>query len=341
MRHTIAAVLLACAGGAVSATEGPTYTQLAWSDLVEWNDDAHQDALTAFIETCTDLQDPEWRKICAAAQDQADAKAFFELFFRPVLIEDGEPGLFTGYFEPELKGSRTRSAKYRFPLYSVPPELKPGMLWHSRAEIESGLLDGRGLEIAWVDDAVDAFFMQIQGSGRVALAEGGSIRLGYGERNGHEYRSVGQELVRRGIFSAHQVSAETIRNWVKKNPDAGAALLRHNPSFVFFRELTDMPETAGPLGAMNRSVTALRSIAVDPEFVPLGAPVWIEKGGADPLHRLMIAQDTGSAIKGAQRVDVFYGSGDDAGKQAGRIKDPGRSVVLLPVLHAIDLFADG
>lgn len=341
MRHAVVALALACASGGALASEGPTYTPIDWSDLSGWSDDMHSEALAAFLETCTDLQDPEWRKICAAAQDQTDAKAFFELLFRPVMIEDGEPGLFTGYFEPELKGSRARSEEYRYPLYRVPPELTPGKLWHTRAEIENGLLAGRGLEIAWVNDPVDAFFMQIQGSGRVALAEGGSIRLGYGERNGHEYRSVGQELVRRGIFSAHQVSADTIRNWVKKNPEAGAALLQHNPSFVFFRELEDMPESAGPLGAMNRSVTALRSIAVDPAYVPLGAPVWIEKAGDQPMHRLMIAQDTGSAIKGAQRVDVFYGSGEEAGKAAGQIKDPGRSIVLMPILYAIDLLADG
>ena len=318
------------------------YRVLAWDDLAGWQDDDHGEALAAFRETCTDLTDREWTTLCAVAQDQHDAREFFELFFRPVLVDDGEPGLFTGYYEPELNGSRQPSARFRYPLYSVPPEVEPGSIWHSRAEIEEQkILEGRGLEIAWIDDPADAFFLQIQGSGRIRLADGGAMRVGYGGRNGHEYRSVGKELVRRGLFEAHQVSAATIRNWVRSNPDAGAVLLRHNPSYIFFREITGVSPESGPLGAMNRSLTALRSIAVDPDHVPLGAPVWIEKAGAEPMNRLMVAQDTGSAIKGAQRADIFFGSGAAAGRKAGAIKDPGRLVVLMPIRHALDLAAGG
>lgn len=315
-----------------------TRTLMSWEELAGWADDDHAKALATFQETCTDLSDTEWATLCALGQSQPDARAYFELFFRPVMISDGEPGLFTGYFEPELAGSRTRTSKFRYPLYSLPPEVKQDAVWHTRAEIEEqGLLSGRGLEIVWVDDPVDVFFLQIQGSGRVKLEGGGAVRVGYGGRNGHDYRSVGQELVRRGIYEAHQVSAGTIRNWVRRNPEEGRLLLHHNPSFIFFREVSEVPSSAGPLGAMNRSVTKLRSIAVDPEFVPLGAPVWIEKDGRDPLKRLMIAQDTGSAIKGAQRADIFYGTGADAGLEAGKIKDPGRMIVLLPIKHALDL----
>jgi membrane-bound lytic murein transglycosylase A len=214
--------------------------------------------------------------------------------------------------------------------------------WYSRREIEtSGIMAGRGLEIAWVDDPVELFFLQIQGSGRVRLPNGRVLRVGYGGKNGHEYRSVGQELVRRGVYSPHQVSAQVIKNWVRRNPTAGAELLRHNPSFVFFRKLDSVSAEMGPLGAMNRSVTGGRSIAVDPRFTPLGAPVWVEKDGAEPMNRLMIAQDTGSAIKGAQRADIFVGTGDAAGRTAGRLRDPGRMVVLLPIQRAYALLPEG
>jgi membrane-bound lytic murein transglycosylase A len=220
------------------------------------------------------------------------------------------------------------------PVYRVPPEIGDGR-WLSRAEIEtSRVLEGRGLEIAWVDDAVELFFLQIQGSGRIRMPDGSVIRVGYGGRNGHEYRSIGQEMVRRGIYEAHQVSAPVIANWVRRNPDAGLRLLHHNPSYIFFREVEiDDPEL-GPLGAMNRSITPMRTIAVDPTYTPLGAPVWIEKEGATPLNRLMIAQDTGGAIRGPQRADIFYGFGDEAGTSAGTIRDPGRMIVLLPIERA-------
>ena len=324
----------------------PGRTLLDWSELDGWETDNHDKALAVFLETCTDLTNPDWADLCAVAQDQGvtpgNGRAFFEMFFRPVMIEDGNPGLFTGYFEPELSGSRTRTETHRWPIYRTPPEVRTGVRWHTRAEIEEyRLLQGRGLEIAWINDPVDVFFLQVQGSGRIRLSDGGSIRVGYGGRNGHDYQSVGRELVRRGLFQSHQVSAATIRNWVRKNPIEGEALLRVNPSYIFFREVSEVPADAGPLGAMNRSVTTLRSIAVDPDFVPLGAPVWIEKAGADPLHRLMIAQDTGSAIKGAQRADIFYGTGAEAGKAAGRIKDPGRMIVLLPIQVALDTAPGG
>ena len=158
--------------------------------------------------------------------------------------------------------------------------------------------------------------------------------MGYGGANGHEYRSVGVELIRRGIYKAHQVSAEVIKNWVRRNPMEGEELLRHNPSYVFFRVVNEVPPEKGPLGAMNRSITAMRSIAVDKRFTPLGAPVWIEKDGENPLQRLMVAQDTGSAIKGAQRADIFFGTGDRAGREAGKLRDPGRMVVLMPIQRA-------
>ncbi len=324
---------------AASASE-TSYSLLSFSDLSGWEDDDHGAALQTFLNTCRDLKEPDWRALCAAAQDQTDARRFFELFFRPVKIEDGKAGLFTGYFEPELSGSRYRSARFQYPVYKYPSEAanKP---WLTRRQIlEGNVLSGRRLEIAWVDDPVELFFLQIQGSGRIKLEEGGVVRVGFAGANGHEYRSIGQELVRRGTYQPHQVSAEVIKNWVRRNPVDGKELLFHNPSYVFFREVSRVPADKGPLGAMNRSITKLRSIAVDPAFTPLGAPVWIEKGGSDPLNRLMIAQDTGSAIKGAQRADIFFGTGDQAGRAAGRLKDPGSMVVLLPIQRAYALLPE-
>lgn len=311
---------------------------LDWSDLNGWADDKLEEALSVFLETCGDLKNGDWPTICALAKSAKEPRTFFETAFRPVMITDGEEPLFTGYFEPELLGSRRRSTRFQYPLYKRPGDASGGEPWLTREEIEtSGVLEGRGLELAYLEDPVEKFFLQIQGSGRIRLDEGGSMRVGYGGKNGHPYRSVGNELVRRGVFEAHQVSAKVIKGWVAANPTEGLKLLWHNPSYVFFREVSRVPSDRGPLGAMNRSVTAGRTLAVDPEFVPLGAPVWLEKAGKSPIHRLMIAQDTGSAIKGAQRGDIFYGTGDEAGKIAGAIKDTGRMVVLLPVADAFAL----
>lgn len=335
---------MALAGFAVTAAPAKAdlrYEILTFNDLDGWTDDDHRAALEVFLNTCMDMQDPDWRTLCTFAKAEPDPRQFFELFFRPVLIDDGQDALFTGYFEPELDGSRSPSARFKYPVYRMPSEAKQQNPWLPRRDIlESDVMKGRGLEIAWVDDPVELFFLQIQGSGRIKLPNGRTIRVGYRGSNGHPYRSIGVELVRRGVFNAHQVSAEVIKNWVRRNPEAGQELLFHNPSYVFFREVSKVPADQGPLGAMNRSVTTLRTVAVDPSFVPLGAPVWIEKDGATPLRRLMVAQDTGSAIKGAQRADIFFGTGDNAGRDAGQLRDPGRMLVLMPIQRAYALLPE-
>ncbi len=328
---------------ATSASAEATRSILTFDDLDGWAEDDHGAALSVFLNTCGDLDDPDWRALCgvARAYEPDAARSFFELFFRPVLVEDGKDALFTGYFEPELDGSLTRSERFRYPIYKMPPEARAEGPWLSRREILTGdSMTGRGLEIAWVDDPVELFFLQIQGSGRIRLPDGGAVRVGYGGANGHPYRSIGAELIRRGALGAHQVSAQMIRAWVRKNPEAGAELLFHNPSYVFFREVNRVAPELGPLGAMNRSITTMRSIAADPVYTPLGAPVWVEKNGKAPFRRLMIAQDTGAAIKGAQRADIFFGTGDEAGEAAGRLKDPGRMVLLLPIQRAYALLPD-
>lgn len=323
------------------AAAEPDYQILDFDDLNGWAADDHGAALAAFMETCADLDDQDWRALCAIAPNFGDARLFFELLFRPVQIDDARDALFTGYFEPELNGSRVQTARFRYPVYRKPPELRDGTLWKSRRAIETtDIMKNRGLEIAWVDDATALFFMQIQGSGRIKLQDGSYIRLGYRASNGFRYRSVGAELVRRGIYQNHQVSAKVIANWVRRNGVAGEELLRHNPGYVFFRVIRNVPASKGPLGAMNRPLTTLRSAAVDPRYVKLGAPVWIEKRGANPLNQLFIAQDTGSAIKGAQRADIFFGTGEDAGLAAGRLRDPGRMIVLLPIQRAYALLPE-
>ncbi|MBL4768446.1 MAG: murein transglycosylase A [Rhodobacteraceae bacterium] len=344
MNRALRAAVLAA--GLMAATGGHAETSveiLRFEDLDQWSRDDHAAALSVFLNTCKDMDEPDWTSLCAVAKAQKPehARSFFELFFRPVLITDGADPLFTGYFEPELEGSRRQSSRFRYPVYKMPPEARAANPWLTRRQIRTGaVMANRGLEIAWVDDPVELFFLQIQGSGRIRLPGGQTIRVGYGGFNGHSYRSVGVELVRRGIYNAHQVSAQVIKNWVRRNPEAGQELLYHNPSYVFFRELRNISADHGPRGAMNRSITTLRSVAVDPKFTPLGAPVWLEKDGKLPIRRLMIAQDTGSAIKGAQRADIFFGTGDLAGEAAGRLRDPGRMIVLMPIQRAYAMLPD-
>ncbi len=327
----------------MSATPAPAQ-MLAFEELDGWDADDHRAALSSFLATCDTLDGPDWGPLCRLAPDagvnDATARAFFELFFKPVMI-GSPPALFTGYYEPELLGSVVRTPRFAWPIYRRPPELVEGQVYYDRAAIEAGALRGRGLELAWLEDPVEAYFLQVQGSGRIKMADGHIMRVGYAGRNGHAYRSVGKEMVRRGTHTPDQVSAQEIRAWVKRSGQAGSDMLNINPSYVFFRKLEDLPANLGPIGAMGRSITTLRSVAIDPDFTPLGAPVWIEKDGADPIRALMVAQDTGGAIKGPQRADIFYGTGSAAGNAAGTVKDGGRMIVLLPIDRAYALLPEG
>jgi membrane-bound lytic murein transglycosylase A len=329
---------------AVLMAAGPLSAEvLDFEALDGWRDDNHVEALQSFLNTCDLIDAPDWQPICAMAadvpRDDASARSFFELFFKPVVV-GYPPALFTGYFEPELDGSPTRSGRFKYPIYRRPPELQDGVAYHTRSAIEGGAIAGRGLELAWLDDAVDVYFLQVQGSGRIRMTDGSVIRVGYAGKNGHSYRSVGQEMVRRGTHTMDQVSAPEIANYVRSNPTSGRELLDSNPSYVFFRKIGTLSPEDGPIGAMGRSITTLRSIAIDPIFTPLGAPVWIEKDGNRPIRRLMVAQDTGGAIKGMQRADIFYGTGAGAGDAAGTIKDGGRMVLLLPIDRAFAMLED-
>lgn len=335
-----------CALALVAAmTTAPAKAQvLDFESLDGWETDDHRAALTAFLATCDKISAEDWQPVCRLAananRSDASAKAFFEMMFKPVQI-GSPPALFTGYYEPELHGSLTRTPRFAYPIYARPPELQDGQTYYPRSQIESGILRGRGLEIAWLEDPVEVFFLHIQGSGRIRLTDGHVIRVGYAGRNGYAYRSVGKEMVARGIRTPDQVSAQDIRAYVRSNPSMGNDLLNINPSYVFFRKIAELNADQGPIGALGRSITPMRSLAVDPEFTPMGAPIWIEKTGRDPIRSLMVAQDTGGAIKGPQRADIFYGTGDLAGDAAGTVKDGGRMLVLLPIDRAYAMAPEG
>jgi len=337
--------------------------RVSWSDLPAWRAEDPAQAWEAFQASCRALEKQEsWRDICTVAArirnpDSEAARRFFEVNFTPFQLaraDGGDEGLITGYYEPLLRGSRRASARYRYPLYRVPddllvvdlaevyPELKGMRLrgrldgrrivpYYDRAQIEQGRAALSGREIAWVDDAIELFFLQVQGSGRIALDSGETLRVGYADQNGFPYRSIGRHLVERGELPLEKASMQGIQAWARANPDKLTDLLNHNASYVFFRELP--ADLAGPLGALGVPLTPRRSVAVDPGFVPLGAPVYIATTwplSSRPLNRLMLAQDTGSAIRGAVRADFFWGFGDEAAREAGRMKQPLRMWVLLP-----------
>lgn len=286
---------------------------LNWSDLPGWNQDDHAAAWAAF-------------SVHGPPSSAQTARAQFEARFDPVEVAASGTAHFTGYYEPELQGSLTRSARYCAPLYGPPASLDPDKPWHDRKTIlQHDLLAGS--EIVWLESPLEAFLVQVQGSARVRLADGGVLRLGYAARNGHPYRSIGAELVRRGVTPAERMNIAVIRQWCADNPDAVAALLNVNPSFVFF-QLLDLSDDHGPVGAYGVALTPMRSLAVDPQIIPLGTPVWIDCPGVTP--RLTIAQDVGSAIKGAGRGDIFFGSGETAGQAAGMMNAHGRMVALFP-----------
>ncbi len=331
--------------------------------LPGWADDDIGAAFGAFVEGCTALRtQPRWSDICnratgLAAADADAIRAFFETGFVPhrVVGPDPEaPGLLTGYYEPLLQGSRTPDARFRHPIFAAPDDLitvdlsgvapdtrnirlrgrlqgRKLVPYWSRAEIEEGKARLSGRELVWVEDAVELFFLQVQGSGRVRLPDGGTVRVGYADQNGHPYRSIGRVLVDRGELPLEKASMQGIKAWGQANPSRLAALLAENPSYVFFRELP--AGDGGPIGALGIPLTPGRSIAVDPNVVPLGAPVFVSTtwpNSPRPLDRLVMAQDTGGAIRGAVRADFFWGFGADAGELAGRMRQPLKMWVLLP-----------
>ncbi len=288
----------------------------------------------------------------------AKAKAFFEHNFAPHrVVHTGAQGLLTGYYEPVLPGARARSETFRFPVYRRPADLvnlvreeERGALadaptharktaagiepYATRAEIEDGALASQGLELIWLSDPVDTFFMHVQGSGRIRFADGQTIRITYDGKNGHPYTSIGRYLIEAGYFTAEEMTLGALKTWLAADPVRGRKVMQENRSFIFFRELER--EDDGPLGALQIPLSEGRSLAVDTGFHAIGTPVYVSAPDLKPdvapqgFQRLMIAQDVGSAIRGPERGDIYFGSGETAGRLAGGTKHPGHFYVLLP-----------
>ena len=344
-----------------------------FADLPGWNADRVEEVLPAFARTCARLarladtqtvgpdalggQVADWRAACAALPSlaPATARAFFEREFIPFALSnnDTREGLFTGYYEPELRGSLVRTPRHNVPLLGRPDDLvtidlgafrdelrgqrlagrvEGGALrpYETRAAIVGGALGNRARPILWVDSADDAFFLEVQGSGRVRLDDGRVVRVGFAAQNGHPYVPIGRVLIERGLMARENVSMQSIRAWLAANPAQAAELRNANPSYVFFRTI----EGDGPLGSEGVALTPGRSLAVDRTFLPMGVPIFLDAD--DPLdasrrvRRLLMAQDTGGAIRGPVRGDVFWGAGELAAEQAGRMRSTGRAWILLP-----------
>ena len=320
-------------------------------------------ALTAFRRSCVKIlfrddasgltRRTDWQAPCGAAETWAgDPAAFFRAQFETVVVGDGN-AFATGYYEPEIAGSRTRSARYNVPIYAMPADLvrawpadtpaseREGRaplgrldengeyrLYYERSEIEAGALAGRGLEIAWAADPIELFFLQIQGSGLLRLPDGSQMRIGYAGQNGREYVGIGRVMRERGLIgegTGYATSMQGIMGWLRDHPDGADEILDLNKSWIFFREL----DTDGPLGSLEVPVYARDSVAVDPKFVPYGAPVWLDMEH-DVADGLWIAQDTGGAIRGANRFDTFWGNGAQAREIAGGMSSRGKAYLLLP-----------
>ena len=337
------------------------YQQTPFAAIPGWQEAVIAPGVRAFAAGCPRIASthplrPACDSVLATPPgDERAARQFTEEFFSAwavISAEGSAEGLITGYYEPVLPGSRTRTDRFRHPVYGVPgdlvavdlesvnPELKGLRLrgrvtgnrlvpYWTRAEIENGSAVPAPI-IAWVEDPVELFFLQIQGSGQVELASGARLRLGYADQNGHPYRSMGRFLIQRGELALEQTSMQGIKAWAAANPRKLREALDSNPSYVFFRE---MPDGDSPLGTLGAPLSAAYSLAVDPRSVPLGAPVFLATTmplSSQPLHRLMAAQDTGGAIRGAVRADFFWGTGIEAGTLAGRMRQQGRMWILWP-----------
>lgn len=339
-----------------------TFRPVAFAELDGWAADDHAAAFRAFLKTCRVARHGEAIAADAVALgDGADATAartFFERHFQPHVVEAKEPGHVTGYYEPEVHGAYKPADRFPVPVYGRPEDLitradeterarfndrvtgfratpNGEVPYYTRAEIETGALQGRGLELLYLDDAVELFYMQVQGSGLVRLDDGTTVRLTYAGKNGHPYTSIGRVLIERGALGADDIDMNRVKGWLRADEGRGRALMQENLSYVFFRALSQTEGRDGPLGAVGVALTLGRSLAIDTAHHSLGTPVFVTAADLDSpdgqsFRRLMIGQDVGSAISGAQRGDIFWGTGEEAGAIAGRTRHKARFYVLLP-----------
>jgi membrane-bound lytic murein transglycosylase A len=354
---------------------------VAFEKLEGWTTFDSNAALDSFRRSCLEIVEhgsgfsrpvrfggsrTSWLKTCGEVHTARDARQFFERCFRPYRVRDADcpDGLFTGYFEPQVQGSRTFSAKFNVPIYRPPSDLvcfseefrvrcglaygkmsgQNAVPYFTRREIEEGALSGQDLEVVYLSNWADAFFIHVQGSGRVKLQDGSIIRLTFAAKSGRPYTSIGSLLVERGAILPAMVSMQLIRSWMHENPHEARALMWENQSFIFFREVQLERDDLGALGAQHVQLTPAHSLAVDRSAWMLGTPVWLdtmipagEEGNMTPFRQLLIAQDTGSAIRGLARGDVYWGFGEEAARIAGPLKSPGSMTVLLPIPVADEL----
>ena len=348
-----AGLLAACGGMGGSKEQRVAMSPISFNEIGGWGDDKQSEALAAFRRSCPKLSGgpdtrivtdggrktiapAEWQRICDAAarvsgHDDHAARSFFEDNFQPLVVQ--VPGRFTGYFEPEMRGSRAPSRLFTVPVYRRPPDLtdRPYL---TRAEIEQGALKGKGLEIAWVQDPVALFEVQVQGSGRINLAEGGVLSLSYDGSNNQPYTALADVLGEMGIMKKEDATWPMIRDWLKRHPQQAREVMRKDQRYIFFKD-SKSPSASGSEGV---TLTAQRSLAADLTFTPYGTPIWIDtvrpvarrRGATEPYRRLTIVQDTGTAIQGPARADVFFGGGPQAADWAGRMISEGRAIVLVP-----------
>ena len=347
------AILLlgACAGNGRYAGTGDGSATADYRDLTGWSRDNQAEAIPALLRTCQYLRSlgpthqvgpngkagrvADWQPACAAAAklhpgDGDEARQYFENWFQPVALRDrdGQEGLFTGYYETELNGSWTRTPRFSTPIYRMPPPGRRAL--PTRAQVAKGVLARHGLELMWVDDPVDAFIMEIQGSGRVHMTDGSVVGINYAGQNGQKYYPIGRHLIEQGVATPQTMTMHVIRDWLRKHPDQAQQVMNLNPSYIFFK----LRPSGEPHGA-GTELTPRRSLAIDPYYVPMGVPLWLDihdvpvvEGGV--LRRLVLAQDTGGAIKGPVRGDFFWGHGDEAAYAAGVMKARGRYFMLVP-----------
>ena len=347
---------------------------ISFSNISGWFEDDHAAAFSAFKRSAQEMSatahgfkreamfggiQGDWVSVCKTASETTDARGFFESQFVPCEVNDPirPEGLFTGYYEPEAEGRLEQDSEFLVPIYRKPPELvaldkdgqkKTGLSYgtikngkaepfFTRQEIEQGALKGRGLEIVWLKSWVDAFFIHVQGSGRIRLKNGNVIRLAYAGKNGQAYTGIGGVLLKRGVATPETMSMQVLRDWMSKNSEEARALMWTNNSFIFFRDIEVPDPSLGALGAQQVHLTPLHSLAVDRSIWMFGTPIWLDTTtppespqGVKPFRHLMVAQDTGTAIKGYVRGDVYWGWGEAAALIAGNMKSPGRMVTLLP-----------